>query len=221
MKKFIVVFLLVLFVLSLNSILAQGTRKPQFEAFAGVGIPLSPEDFKDYYKVGFSGHAQYVLFPSPRLGVVFGGAYERFTFDGDKAIEDLTPFLNLIGIDPNDVEIKGNASVVELGVGVRPYLTPIDANNQFFLFGMATYNFLKDKADLSYLGQSVTAWDENDNKFGLAGGAGFEFPAGTSMNVILQGVFRFIFAESQTDPDTGEKYGGTISFVGITAGLAF
>ena len=221
MRKFTAIATLVVLVLSLNSVFAQGTRKPQFEVFAGVGIPLGPEDFKDYYKVGFSGHAQYVLFPSPKLGVVFGGAYERFTFDGDKALEDLTPFLNFIGVNPNDVEITGNASVIELGVGLRPYLTPVESNNQFFLFGMATYNFLNDKADISYLGQTDNAWDEDDKKFGLAAGAGFEFPAGTSINIMLQGVFRFIFAESQTDPDTGEKYGGTISFVGITGGVAF
>ncbi len=220
MKKFVVVVLLILFVLSLNSVLAQGMRKPQFEVFAGVGIPLGPEEFKDYYKVGFSGHAQYVLFPSPKLGIVFGAAYERFTFNGDKALEDITPFLNLIGVDPNDVEITGNASVIELGVGIRPYLTPVEANNQFFLFGMVTYNFLKDKADLSYLGQSENIWDEDDNKVGLAAGAGFEFPAGTSINVIIQGIFRFIFTESYKD-EYGDKYGGTTTFVGITGGVAF
>lgn len=213
MKKVLLFAMLVLFVLSLNSAFAQGMRNPQFEFFGGVAVPLGPEEFKDYFKVGFSGHAQYVLFPSPSMGVVLGVAYEKFTFDGDKFLED-------IGLAGSGVEVDGSASVIELGVGVRPYLTPVEANNQFFLFGMVTYNFLKQEAEVSYLGESESA-SEDENKVGLAAGAGFEFPAGTSMNVILQGVFRFIFTESEKDPDTGEEYGGTTSFVGITAGLAF
>jgi hypothetical protein len=212
MKKFAVVFLLVLFVISLNSVLAQGIRKPQFEVFAGVGIPLSPEDFKDYYKVGFSGHAQYVLFPAPKLGIAFGAAYEKFTFDGDKFLEDY-------GFSGTGVDVTGSASVVELGIGVRPYLTPMESNNQFFLFGMATFNFLSEKAEVSYQGLSASA-DTSYNKFGLAAGAGFEFPAGTSINIIIQGVFRFIFTESYKD-EYGDEYGGTTSFVGITGGVAF
>ena len=50
MRKFTAIATLVVLVLSLNSVFAQGTRKPQFEVFAGVGIPLAPEDFKDYFK---------------------------------------------------------------------------------------------------------------------------------------------------------------------------
>jgi hypothetical protein len=212
MRKFMIVVVLVLFVLSLNSVFAQGTRKPQFEVFAGVGIPLAPEDFKDYFKVGFSGHAQYVLFPSPQMGVVFGAAYEKFTFDGDKLLEEM-------GLSGSGVDVSGSASIVELGIGVRPYLTPVESNNQFFLFGMATYNFLSEKAEVSYQGISASA-DTSYNKFGLAAGAGFEFPAGTSVNIIVQGVFRFIFTESYTD-DFGDKYGGVTTFVGITGGVAF
>ena len=212
MKKFLVVTILALFILSLNSVFAQGARKPQFEGFAGVAVPLGPEDFKDYYKVGFSGHAQYVLFPSPKLGVVFGAAYEKFTFDGDKFLED-------IGLDGLGLDVTGSASVVELGLGVRPYLTPVESNNQFFLFGMATYNFLSEKAEVTFQGTSASA-DTSYNKFGVAAGAGFEFPAGTSINIIIQGVFRFIFTESYKD-EFGDEYGGTTTFVGITGGVAF
>jgi hypothetical protein len=55
----------------------------------------------------------------------------------------------------------------------------------------------------------------------VAAGAGLELPAGESLNIILQGLFRFIFTESETDPDTGESVGGTTSFVGVTAGIVF
>ena len=205
MKRFVIVILLVLFVVSLTSVFAQ-SRKPQIELFGGVAIPLAPDGFKDYYKMGFSGHGQYVIFPSPKLGVSFGAAYEKFTFDGDKLLEDL-------GYADMGLDVTGSASVIELGVGVRPYLTPVESNTQFFLFGMATYNFLKSEATVSYQGLEESVSDDL-NKFGLAAGAGLELPAGTSMNIILQGVFRFIFTSD-------DEMGGTTQFVGITAGLAF
>jgi hypothetical protein len=206
MKRFVIVILLVLFVVSLTSVFAQ-SRKPQIELFGGVAIPLAPDGFKDYYKMGFSGHGQYVIFPSPKLGVSFGAAYEKFTFDGDKFIEDY------FGGQIEGLDVTGSASVIELGVGVRPYLTPVESNTQFFLFGMATYNFLKSEATASYQGFEESVSDDL-NKFGLAAGAGLELPAGTSMNIILQGVFRFIFTSD-------DEMGGTTQFVGITAGLAF
>jgi hypothetical protein len=205
MKRFTIILLLVVFVLSLSSVFAQ-SRKPQIEVFGGVAVPLGPDDFKDYYKMGFSGHGQYVIFPSPKLGVSFGVAYEKFTFDGDKLLEDL-------GLADLGLDVTGSASVIELGVGVRPYLTPVESNSQFFLFGMATYNFLKAEATVSYMGMEESISDDL-NKFGLAAGAGLELPAGTSMNIILQGVFRFIFTSE-------DEMGGTTQFVGITAGLAF
>ncbi len=206
MKRFVIVVLLVVFVLSLSSVFAQ-TRKPQIEVFGGVAIPLAPDGFKDYYKMGFSGHGQYVIFPSPKLGVSFGAAYEKFTFDGDKFVEDI------FGEQIEGLDVTGSASVIELGIGLRPYLSPVESNTQMFLFGMATYNFLKSEASISYMGYEES-FSDDVNKFGLAAGAGLELPAGTSMNIILQGVFRFIFTSE-------EDFGGTTQFVGITAGLAF
>lgn len=206
MKRFAIVVLLVVFVLSLSSVFAQ-TRKPQIEVFGGVAIPLAPDGFKDYYKMGFSGHGQYVIFPSPKLGVSFGAAYEKFTFDGDKFVEDF------FGEQIEGLDVTGSASVIELGIGLRPYLSPVESNTQMFLFGMATYNFLKSEASISYMGYEESVSDDL-NKLGLAAGAGLELPAGTSMNIILQGVFRFIFTSE-------EDFGGTTQFVGITAGLAF
>jgi hypothetical protein len=209
MQRFIIVVLLLLFVGSLTSVTAQ-YRKPQIEIFGGLAIPLAPDGFKDYYKMGFSGHGQYVIFPSPKLGVSFGVAYERFTFNGDKFIDEFEAIYGPV----EGLDVTGSASVIELGVGVRPYLTPVESNTQFFLFGMGTYNFLKDELKAEYLGEEIFSGSDDFNKFGLAAGAGLEFPAGTSMNLILQGIFRFIFTSEE---DTG----GTTQFVGITAGLAF
>jgi len=209
MKHFLVLTIVVLLVLTSSgfSQFENVSRKSQIELFGGLAIPLAPEEFKDYFKLGYSIHGQYVMFPSPKLGISFTAAYEPFTFDGDKFLEDLQaldPYTDYSG-----VTVDGQASVFELGVGVRPYLTSPEANTQFFLFGMGTYNILKTEATVSYLGFSSKSTDD-EKKFGIAGGAGLEMPMTETLNLILQGVYRMIFTEDEST-----------TFLGVTAGVVF
>lgn len=193
--------LLVVFVLCASAVFAQDRRR-QIELFGGAAIPLAPQAFKDYYKIGGSLHGQYVIFPSPNLGVSFGLAIEGFTVDQDAVLEDY-------GLTGTDATVEATASIFEIGVGVRPYLTPQTASTQFFLFGMGTFNALTEEATVTYLGQTATA-KVDGSKFGIAGGAGFEVPAGEKLNIIVQGLARFIFTE-----------GSTTSFLGVTLGVVF
>jgi hypothetical protein len=211
MKRTLICIMALGFLLMASQTLAQD-RKGQVELFGGAAFPLSPGEFKDFYKVGGSLHGQYVTFPSPTLGISLGLAIEGFTVD-ENAI------LNYFGLQGSGVTVEGSASIVELGVGVRPYLTKQETNTQFFLFGMATYNFLQEEVKASFAGQTQTVKDDY-NKFGLAAGAGFEIPAGEKLNIIIQGLTRFIFNEKTTD-DFGNEVGGMISFVGVTAGVVF
>ncbi len=204
MKRYSNLMLILLLVLTATQVFAQSAaRRKQIELFAGAAFPLAPDVFKDYYKIGGSLHGQYVIFPSPTLGISFGAAFEGFTFDGDKYLEDL-------GLTGSGYTVEGSASIVELGVGVRPYLTKPEANTQFFLFGMGTYNAISDEATVSGPGFGTNSAKNDFNKVGVAAGAGFELPAGEKLNVIIQGLTRFIFTENETT-----------SFVGVTAGVVF
>lgn len=216
-KFFIIV--LVLFVAAGNAS-SQALRSNQIEVYGGIALPMAPEEFKDYYKMGYSFHGQYVIFPSSRLGISFGVGYEPFSVDEDALIEDASGYskddLEAMGID---FELDMSLSVLELCAGVRPYLTVPEANTQIFLFGTGTYNLMKAKADLSMsyydesIGEYVTYSYEDsadENKFGLAAGAGIEVPMGAMMNLIFQGLYRFIFTEDETT-----------SFLGITMGVVF
>lgn len=144
---------LAVLLLSASTVLAQ-SRRNQIEFYGGAAFPLSPEDFKDYTKVGLSGNAQYVIFPSPRFGITFNLGYESFSTDNDKFTEALSK--NLTGftasdwldagfnIDPRpSAEVK--SYVARLGAGVRPYLTPPESNTQFFLLGQANYNIITNE----------------------------------------------------------------------------
>ena len=193
--------MMLLVVLCASAVFAQDRRR-QIELFGGAAIPLAPQEFKDYYKVGGSLHGQYVIFPSPTLGVSFGLAIEGFTVDQDAVLEDY-------GLAGTDATVEATASIFEIGVGVRPYLTPQTASTQFFLFGMGTFNALTEEATVTYLGQTASG-KVDGSKFGVAAGAGFEVPAGEKLNIIVQGLTRFIFTE-----------GSTTSFLGVTLGVVF
>jgi hypothetical protein len=240
MKINVRLFVLALLVLVATSqVFAQG-RRGQFEIYAGAGIPLSPDEFKDYFKLGLSLNAQYVFFPAHQVGIPIFAGYERFTVD-KTAISDLfssmlvgqyvyDDFGNLYQITDASVDSKGSASVFRFGAGVRPYLTSPESSTQFFLFGNASYNLLKQK--LEFTKASLTAEDEfgntlqgevsgsdlgdaatsesDENKFGIAVGAGIEIPAGSSLNLIFQGLYNMIFTEEKSS-----------SFIGVTAGLVF
>ena len=187
---------------------AEVSRKPQIELFGGLAIPMAPDGFKDYFKLGYSIHGQYVIFPSSKVGVSFALAYEPFTFDSDKFLQDLQaadPYNDYSGVG-----IEGKASVFEIGVGVRPYLSSPESTTQFFLFGMGTFNIFNTKISLSYNGIDLGSGSDEEKKFGIAGGAGFEMPMTETLNLIIQGVYRIIFTEDENT-----------TFLGITTGLVF
>ena len=211
MKRTVILLTALLLLIAASQALSQISRKSQFEIFGGAAFPLSPDVFKDYYKLGYSIHGQYVIFPSPRLGIAFGAAYEPFTFDGDAFLEDLE---EAWGAPLEGYEIEGTAKIIEVCAGLRPYLTSSMSSTQIFLFGMATYNFLMEEATIKYTdpfwGYTEDTETAEDDEFGLAAGAGIEIPAGDRLNIIVQGITRFIFTEDETT-----------SFVGVTAGIVF
>lgn len=182
-------FIIIVLLLSATNSLAQ-KRNNQWEIFLGGAIPLGPEEIKDSFQVGGSFHVQYVMFLSPRIGLSLGLAGEGFTVKQE--IQDF-------GVD-------GELTVGELGVGLRPYITPLEANIQIYLFGVGTYNVIKATFSDDF-GNELEA---EENKAGIAFGGGFEIPAGARFNLLFQGLARIIFTE-----------GDSFSFVGITAGIAF
>lgn len=188
--------LLIIFVLVFSSVdaFSQLSRKNQFEIYAGAGFPLSPDEFKDFYKVGLSLNVQYVFFPSYRLGIPIFAGFESFTVD-NQALTDYygsayTEFNNylfrsdIIGVplydnlgnylgtitDGNlqsEINFEGTQNAFKFGIGIRPYLTPPEASTQLFLFGNATYNILKSKTKYkeSINGASVTVEDVSGNLY--------------------------------------------------------
>ena len=135
--------------------------------------------------------------------------------------------------DSYTVKIIGSS--FKVGIGIRPYLTAPEASTQIFLFGNATYNWLREKGEFNSATSTVTDpfggtqditltrsdlsvfdFDEKDNKFGVGLGAGIEIPASSSINLIFQGLYNIIFTK-----DSDIEGSKNLSFVGVTAGIVF
>ncbi len=232
-----------LLALGLTAGLAFGQRRNQIEVYAGAAFPLGPDLFKEYTKVGLSGNTQYVLFPSPRLGITINVGYERFSVDNEKFVEAVstantgqpasywasftyTTPTGPVTINPS-ADISSN--LIRLGGGIRPYLTDPEASTQFFLLGQVNYNIINNDFNVTELPVAYDAnlgflnWltlndqeyeeqlEENDeNVVGVGLGGGLEIPAGSSFNIVVQGLFNILFTADEKT-----------SFAGVTAGVVF
>ncbi len=103
---------------------------------------------------------QYVLFPSPRIGIPIFVGYEGFTVDADAitaaSAADLIgrPILDASGnpigaVINGNIDAGGSASTIKFGLGVRPYLTSSESSTQFFLFGTSAYNLIMQKTTIT------------------------------------------------------------------------
>jgi hypothetical protein len=256
MKRFITIVVIFILVFSLTNAFSQYSRRNQIELFAGLGIPLGPEEFKDYYKMGMSLNAQYVLFPTPKVGVPIFAGYERFTVNNDAINDDFRSefvgwqfyddYGNYLGeITDANFDVSGSASTIKFGAGVRPYLSSPESSTQFFLFGNASYNLVKEvqnldggnleltdaygyvyEFDLGDLGFESVGTELKLNKFGIGIGAGVEIPAGSSLNLIFQGMYNIIFIKgdatiSYDGDDETINIEDNLTFIGVTGGVVF
>lgn len=236
MKRALIALSVLLFAASTSGLNAQLSRRPQFEFYGGLALPMAPEGFKEYMQMGLSGNVQYVIFPSPRFGITVNLGYESFITDNDR----FTNFLStsLTGYDADywinqgydiDPSAEISAAAIRFGGGVRPYITPPESNMQFFLLAQANYNLLNYKftaADLpaayDYTASELWVYNFDDNSYeetfgendenvvGFGFGAGIEIPAGNTYNIVIQALYSVL--------NTSEE---STSFLTLTAGLVF
>jgi opacity protein-like surface antigen len=178
---------LVTMALSASAAQAQGA---EFSLGGGLGIPLS--NFDDVAKLGWHGLAAVSFVPtgSP-VGIQVDGQYHQFKLDE-----------NVVGAGSlKDRFIFGTANAVfkfktAETSPVRPYL----------IGGVGVYNFkTTGSSDVG----NVIDTQGSTTKFGINGGAGFDFKAG-SAGLFVEGRFHNIFTS-----------GKDVKFIPITVGIRF
>jgi hypothetical protein len=173
--------------LSASAARAQGA---EFSLGGGLGIPLS--NFDDVAKLGWHGLAAVSFVPtgSP-VGIQIDGQYHQFKLDNDVVGPGSLKDRFIFGTANAVFKFKTSETSP-----VRPYL----------IGGAGVYNFkTTGSSDVG----NVLDTDNSTTKFGINGGAGFDFKAG-SAGLFVEGRFHNIFTS-----------GKDIEFIPITVGIRF
>ena len=173
--------------LSAPAVRAQGA---EFSLGAGGTLPLST--FGDFAKTGFHGLAAVSFAPSSfPLGIQIDGMYQRLKN------EDAIP--------------GGRSSQILQGTGNVIYKFKSSEESQFrpyLIGGVGIYNFKQVSGD-DVAGPGVGNTGSTGTDFGLNGGAGFDFKAG-SIGLFLEGRFHNVFTS-----------GENTRFIPVTLGIRF
>jgi Outer membrane protein beta-barrel domain len=167
-------------VLAAPAVHAQGV---EFSLGGGIGVPLGA--FDDAAKMGWHGLAGLSVVPSGwPVGIQIDGQFQQYKLDGTTSLKDrfIMGTGNLVYKFKSSEESK-----------FRPYL----------IGGGGVYN-VKTTGDVT-----ANPFSGGITKFGLNGGAGFDFKAG-SVGLFLEGRFHDVFTP-----------GENLKFIPITLGVRF
>jgi len=178
---------------------AQSQVKPVFFAGGGMGMPLAPSFFSDYWKMGygFGGGAGVQINPSIEItGKVF---YNTFTFDGDKFLKEFS-----LGEDVSGITIDGlDFKAIEFGVDFKYILLanqPEAKFRPFMVVGAGMANIKFDDVTITGDSESVMlptgAFSETD--FAIGGGAGFDYMFAPKTGVWLEARVNVIMTEGES-----------------------
>src|SRR4030042_3999821 len=95
-------------------------------AYANYGLPMGPEEFKDYFSagIGFGGEIGYNIGEKTALAASFTA--QPFKINTDKIMDDM-------GYEGYDIEVEGGDLKTNIiSVGINQYFTPPDAGFGFF-----------------------------------------------------------------------------------------
>jgi opacity protein-like surface antigen len=158
--------------------------------FGGIGLPIGPESFAENFKMGlgFGGELKFNI--TEKTSIAGSFTMQKLMLDDDKTLADN-------GASAGDKIEGGDISTNIISVNLIQYFTPPDAFMGFYLTAGGGY-YMMSASDITITqstGGSLTiSTDAYDNNFGINGGAGFEFGAGT-LCFLAEGKFHYIFTE--------------------------
>lgn len=169
MKKLVVILAVLCMCATLAS--AQHKMKPVVYVGGGIGMPLSPSVFSDYWKMGYGFDGAVGVLVAPQIEVLGKFGFNTFPLDADKIISES---------GATDVTIDGlDFRTMEFGVEAN-YLFNSNPDNPFIPFltvgvGGANYKF----TDVTVSGQdtSITfpASSYSKTSMFISGGAGINY----------------------------------------------
>ena len=203
MKRLILVAVFLLAFVATSA--AQQQMKPVIYVGGGIGMPMGPTVFKDYWKMGIGFGGGVGLQFNPQMEVIAKFYYNSFGFDWDKIIGGATG-VSGDGLDFQAIEFGGDVKYTFGSGGASAPLKP------FFIVGVG---FAQAKfTDGSVTGGTVTVpistGGYSETKIAFSGGAGFDYMFSPKMGFWLEGRFAMIATS-----------GESTTYLPIRAGLKF
>jgi len=195
---------------------ARSAGKVSLSGFGGIGLPMNPTFFKDYFKmgVGFGGEIRFHLSEMTALA----GSFTRqpFKLNADK-FSDLFAEETELG----EARISGGNIICNvISANVIRYFSPSESPSSLYLTLGGGYYLLPAGEVTVQVGmfKYTEKFKLDEKKFGLNGGVGLEAEMNPNMNLFVEGKFHFIFTDDAED-DAGADFSGKTSFVTVMAGL--
>ncbi|MBN2031221.1 outer membrane beta-barrel protein [bacterium] len=198
-KREIHIFFLLTFLVSFSSVCGQnGLKRFSVGGFGGVGMPVGPSLFQDYYQWNFNAGVDFIYHFSQMTGLHFHMTYQPYHFDDHQVKEELE---DAFGESGSVDEIRGGSIWMSLfSMHLMQYLQSPNRSPRFYVFiggGLA----IRKTADIEING-SIFNYQYNrtdtlrsETTFGLSGGAGFTITCTENISLFAQGQYHHIFSE--------------------------
>lgn len=191
MRIIIISALLVL--VSVTTAPAQDISKLEIYLNSGISFPLQPDEFADYWGVGFNfgGGVGYSI--NPNLSFVGYFDYNRFGFDEESLLRDY-------GLAGYGILITGGeaSSMTLSGTLKASLLTPPAQVCPYLYGGIGTSWISIGDVTISYLDESITVQGESESAFSVLVGAGIDFVIARRMDLFIEGGYAIAFTEGES-----------------------
>ncbi|MEW5795577.1 MAG: outer membrane beta-barrel protein [Candidatus Zixiibacteriota bacterium] len=211
MKKVLFLATCGIIVIAMSGTVFAGETKPAVYLGGGLGLPMSPSTFSDFWKMGFGGTGRFAFEVSPAVEVGATIGYSSFSFDDDKFIEwveanfgPVDPTATVDGLGLTALEFLADVKYMfSTGQEAKPFVPYLVATA-----GMTNLSF--DDATVTEAGETtvIDMSDVSATDLTLGFGAGFQYMLSPKTGLWFDGKYMIIMTE-----------GESTSYVPIRAGI--
>lgn len=172
---------------------------------SGVSLPMNPEIFSDYWKMGFNfgGGVGYSF--TPNLSVVGSFGYNSFAFDEDG-------FLDAFGMGETGISVDGaSASIITGSASIKASFLPAgSAVSPYGIAGAGLFKLTLSETTVSYMGISETVPEVSETKAGAHFGAGLDYMLNEKIGLFIEGIYGIGLTEGESTGYVPIRVGASI-----------
>lgn len=167
--------------------------KTEFYINSGVSFPIGPDEFSDYWRMGYNFGGGMGIPVSSNIILIGYFQYNSFRFDDDEFLQDwgLTGYgISISGGEASIMTISGTikATLGQTPLPMRPYLC---GGVGFFKLSIGDITVYDGYS-------SETAEGDSENAFSILFGAGVDFTIGGRIGLFIEGQYVIGYTEGES-----------------------